>query len=79
MGFAFHQPGTIDAAIGFAREHGDTARFIAGGTDLIIQINRGRAAPRHLISLAGLGLDGIAETPTEHVIGAMATHDADDS
>ena len=76
MGFAFHRPGTIDAAIGFASEHGDAARFIAGGTDLIIQINRGRAAPRHLISLAGLGLDSIVETPTEYVIGAMATHDA---
>lgn len=76
MGFAFHQPGTIDAAIGLAREHGDAARFIAGGTDLIIQINRGRTAPRHLISLAGLGFDSIVETPTEYVIGAMATHDA---
>lgn len=76
MGFAFHQPATIDAAIGFAREHGDAARFIAGGTDLIIQINRGRTAPQHLISLAGLDLDRIVETPTEYVIGAMATHDA---
>ena len=76
MGFAFHRPETIDAAIAFAREHGETARFLAGGTDLIIQINRGRLTPRHLISLAGLGLDKISETPTEYVIGAMATHDA---
>lgn len=76
MGFAFHRPETIDAAIGFARQHGEAARFLAGGTDLIIQINRRRLAPEHLISLAGLGLDGISETPTEVVIGAMATHDA---
>ena len=76
MGFAFHRPETIDAAIAFAREQGDAARFLAGGTDLIIQINRGRTAPRHLISLAGLGLDTIVETPTGYVIGAMATHDA---
>jgi aerobic carbon-monoxide dehydrogenase medium subunit len=76
MGFAFHRPETIDAAIAFAREQGEAARFLAGGTDLIIQINRGRTAPRHLISLAGLGLDAIRETPTEYVIGAMATHDA---
>jgi carbon-monoxide dehydrogenase medium subunit len=76
MGFAFHKPGTIDAAIGLAHEHGDAARFIAGGTDLIIQIKRGRTVPRHLISIAGLGLDSIVETPTEYVIGAMATHDA---
>ena len=41
MSFAFHRPETIDAAIAFAREHGEAARFLAGGTDLIIQINRG--------------------------------------
>jgi carbon-monoxide dehydrogenase medium subunit len=76
MGFSFHRPETIDAAISFAGEHGEDARFIAGGTDLIIQINRRRLAPRHLISLAGLGLDRISETPGEYVIGAMATHDA---
>jgi carbon-monoxide dehydrogenase medium subunit len=76
MGFSFHRPETIDAAISFASQHGEEARFIAGGTDLIIQINRRRLAPRHLISLAGLGLDGISETQGEYVIGAMATHDA---
>src|SRR5713226_9483685 len=76
MGFSFHRPETIDAAISFASQHGEDARFIAGGTDLIIQINRRRLAPRHLISLAGLGLDGISETQGEYVIGAMATHDA---
>ena len=76
MGFSFHRPETIDAAIAFARDHGEAARFIAGGTDLIIQINRRRLAPRHLISLAGLGLDTIVETETGYMIGAMATHDA---
>jgi carbon-monoxide dehydrogenase medium subunit len=76
MSFAFHRPESLDAAIAFAREQGDAARYLAGGTDLIIQINRGRAAPKHLVSLAGLGLDTIGETPGEYVIGAMATHDA---
>lgn len=76
MSFAFHRPETIDAAIAFAREQGEAARFLAGGTDLIIQINRGRMAPRHLISLAGLGLDTISKTGSGYVIGAMATHDA---
>ena len=76
MGFAFHRPESLDAAIAMAREHGEAARFLAGGTDLMIQINRRRLAPQHLISLAGLGLDTIVETPTGYVIGAMATHDA---
>jgi aerobic carbon-monoxide dehydrogenase medium subunit len=76
MGFAFHRPDSLDAAIAMARDHGETARFLAGGTDLIIQINRRRLAPQHLISLAGLGLDTIVETGSGYVIGAMATHDA---
>jgi carbon-monoxide dehydrogenase medium subunit len=76
MGFAFHRPENLDAAIAMAREHGEAARFLAGGTDLIIQINRRRLAPQHLISLAGLGLDTIAETESGYAIGAMATHDA---
>src|SRR5512146_3315847 len=76
MSFAFHRPDSIDAAIAVAREHGTAARFLAGGTDLIIQINRRRIAPEHLISLAGLGLDTISETEREFVVGAMATHDA---
>ena len=76
MGFSFHRPASLDAAIAVAREHGETARFLAGGTDLIIQINRRRLAPRHLISLSRLGLETISETENEFVIGAMATHDA---
>lgn len=76
MSFTFHQPASIDAAIDLAREFGETARFIAGGTDLIIQISRKRLAPQHVISLSGLDLDTIGETSTEYVIGAMVTHDA---
>jgi carbon-monoxide dehydrogenase medium subunit len=74
MAFEFHAPNSLDAAIALARQHGEAARFIAGGTDLIIQIKRKRVAPQHLISLAGLGLDTIRETATEFVIGATTTH-----
>jgi len=74
MGFEFHAPATIDAAIALAQTHGAAARFIAGGTDLVIQIRRRRLAPQHLISLSGLGLDTITETSAEHAIGATVTH-----
>jgi carbon-monoxide dehydrogenase medium subunit len=74
MGFAFHQPDSVASAIDLATRYGDAARFIAGGTDLIIQINRKRLAPQHVISLGGLGLGGIRETPDEIVIGATTTH-----
>jgi carbon-monoxide dehydrogenase medium subunit len=74
MAFEFHAPPTIDAAIALAAKHGEAARFIAGGTDLIIQIKRNRLAPQHVISLTGLGLGTIRQTPTEYVIGATTTH-----
>jgi carbon-monoxide dehydrogenase medium subunit len=79
MRFTFHQPTSIDAAINLAREFGETGRFIAGGTDLIIQMNRKRLAPRHIISLSGLDLDTIVETPTDYTIGALTTHAAIES
>jgi carbon-monoxide dehydrogenase medium subunit len=74
MAFEFHAPSTIDAAIALAAKHGEAARFIAGGTDLVIQIKRNRLAPQHVISLTGLGLGTILQTPTEYVIGATTTH-----
>ncbi|MFO1080429.1 MAG: xanthine dehydrogenase family protein subunit M [Reyranellaceae bacterium] len=76
MSFAFHQPDSLAGAIGLAHEHGDAARFIAGGTDLVIQMRRGRSAPQHLISLAGLGLDGIRHDTSGFTIGATTTHNA---
>lgn len=75
MAFEFHAPPTIDAAIALAGRHGPAARFIAGGTDLVIQMRRRRLAPQHLISLAHLGLDAIAEGEDHWTIGATATHD----
>jgi hypothetical protein len=45
MGFAFHRRESLDAAIAMAREHGEVARFLAGGTDLIIQIEALQAFP----------------------------------
>ncbi|MBV8413403.1 MAG: FAD binding domain-containing protein, partial [Alphaproteobacteria bacterium] len=74
MAFEFHAPTSLESAIALARRHGDAARFIAGGTDLVIQIKRKRVAPQHLISLAGLGLDTIRESHSEFAIGATATH-----
>jgi carbon-monoxide dehydrogenase medium subunit len=74
MAFDFHHPATVEAAIALAQRHGEAARFVAGGTDLAILIKRKRLAPRHLISLSGLGLDTIREADGDYVIGAMTTH-----
>jgi carbon-monoxide dehydrogenase medium subunit len=77
MSFALHRPASLAEAAALARRYGERARFLAGGTDLVIQMNRRRLAPAHLIDLSGLdGLRGIEETPDGFVLGAMTTHKA---
>jgi carbon-monoxide dehydrogenase medium subunit len=74
--FEYHQPGSIAEAVDLGGRHGPEGRFLAGGTDLLVQIERRRLAPRHVI-----GLQGLAELATLEVngtisLGACVTHRA---
>jgi carbon-monoxide dehydrogenase medium subunit len=64
---AYHRPRTLDEALALKREAGPDARFIAGGTDLLV----GSDQPETLVSLRSIdGLSGIeAGDPTR--IGAL--------
>jgi carbon-monoxide dehydrogenase medium subunit len=74
MGFRLHRPATVGAAIELARDIGREARYLAGGTDLIIQINRGRCAPSDVIALDRLAeLSAIDERADRVEIGALTT------
>lgn len=74
MTFEYHEPASIAEAVAAAGRFGDDARFLAGGTDLIIQMRRGRVAPRHVVSLHRVpGLDGIAVDDGVS-LGALVTH-----
>ncbi|HJU20096.1 MAG TPA: xanthine dehydrogenase family protein subunit M [Stellaceae bacterium] len=74
MGFQLHRPDSVGAAIALARELGPEARYLAGGTDLIIQINRKRCAPGPLIALDRIaGLSGVAAGDGVIAIEAMTT------
>lgn len=76
MSFEYHQPGSLAEAVDLGARFGDDGRFLAGGTDLIIQMRRGTAAPGHVVSLhrvPGLG----AIDANGHVrVGALVTHRA---
>jgi carbon-monoxide dehydrogenase medium subunit len=77
MSFDVHRPSSLAQAVALAQKFGDAARFIAGGTDLMIQIGRRKLAPDHVIDLSALrALVGIAETPDGFSIGALTTHKA---
>ncbi len=74
--FEYHQPESLPDAVALAARFGEEASFLAGGTDLMVQIERGRVAPRHIIglhrvpSLAGIEANGGI------VLGAGVTHRA---
>ncbi|GMV40430.1 MAG: hypothetical protein AMXMBFR64_21460 [Myxococcales bacterium] len=62
----FHTPATALEAVRLRTELGDGAAFLAGGTEVNTQAQR----PTHLISLSGLGLDGIDAGTRDVTIGA---------
>ncbi len=73
--FVFHRPGSLVEASVLSKELGEQALFIAGGTDLITDLKRGRRQARHVISLGALAeLRGIRREGDVLCIGALATH-----
>ncbi|NQV06243.1 FAD binding domain-containing protein, partial [bacterium] len=72
---SFHTPGTVADAVAMKSGFGDTAIFLAGGTDLGVQMRRRIVEPAHLISLGGVdGFRSIDRVGDEIVIGAGVTH-----
>jgi carbon-monoxide dehydrogenase medium subunit len=72
--FQYHEPTSIAEAVATASRFRDDARFLAGGTDLIIQMRRGRLTPRHVVSLHRVpGLDAI-KANGDVTLGALVTH-----
>lgn len=75
MSFALHEPLSLSDAIALGARFGEEGRFIAGGTDLVIQMNRKRLAPREVISLSRLpDLSSIELSASGYSIGALTSH-----
>jgi carbon-monoxide dehydrogenase medium subunit len=76
VSFEYYEPTSLAEAVDLGTRFGGDGRFLAGGTDLIIQMRRGKVAPRHVISLHRVpGLDGIVANGSV-TLGALATHRA---
>lgn len=60
----FHQTSTLAEASELLRRHGQSARLLAGGTDLLVDLKAKRVSAEHIISinriaeLKGIALDG---------------------
>ncbi len=67
---------SIDEALAVLAEHRDNARLIAGGTDLILEIERKVRAPRIIADITRVpGLDAITHDPDGTIhLGPLVTH-----
>ncbi len=74
MSFQYHAPGSIEEAVELGARFGEDGRYLAGGTDLIVQWRRGKITPGHLVSLGRVpGLDHATANGTV-TLGARVTH-----
>jgi len=72
--FEYLEPETISEAVKLLTKHGDGAKMIAGGTDLLVDMKKERIKPSHLISLQKIpGLSYITEDGNGLRIGSRTT------
>ncbi len=70
-----HRPQSLQEALALKRTLGVRGVPVAGGTDLIVGVRKGRPAPPEMIDLSRVpGLDGIEHVGDQLRIGAMVTH-----
>lgn len=75
--FSLHQPDSLEAASSLLTEHGEGAKILAGGTELILLLKLGVAHCQHLIDVKGIpNLDRLQFDSTAQVlrIGSLVTH-----
>ncbi|HHS96680.1 MAG TPA: xanthine dehydrogenase family protein subunit M, partial [Chloroflexi bacterium] len=71
----YYTPTSVDEALRLLADHGPDARLIAGGTDLLIELERGLRRAPVLIDISRVpGLGGIALEAPHLRIGPLVTH-----
>jgi len=71
--FQFLQPGSVAEVSAILWEHGEEARIIAGGTDLMRKIRENKGSPSIVVGLKKLALTGIEFDDQKVGIGALTT------
>lgn len=75
--FDYYSPTTIQEALHLLDEHGDEAKVIAGGTDLLAQMKQEIIAPKYLINIRNIqGLSMIEDKRDLKVGTAVLLNDA---
>lgn len=72
--FEYHEPNSLAAAVQLLAELGTSAKVLAGGTDLIIQMEQRLYTPQHIVNAMRIPeLKGIRTTTDSIVIGAATS------
>jgi CO/xanthine dehydrogenase FAD-binding subunit len=72
---AFRSVRSLDEALGVLEELGDRATVLAGGTDVMVQYQRGELDPGCLVHIERVpGLDELASVDGRLALGALVTH-----
>ncbi len=76
--FEYVSPGTVEEAVAFLSGHGEDAKLLAGGTDLVPQLKGREIKARYVVDLKAIpGLDAVSPAgKSVATIGALATIDA---
>ncbi len=75
MWHSYHAPGSVDEALALLAHYGDACRVIAGGTDLILELERGVRTQGVLVDISRIAaLDTIHSGPETLTLGALASH-----
>jgi CO/xanthine dehydrogenase FAD-binding subunit len=68
-------PQSVEEVLEMLQTHGGQARIIAGGTDVVIQSERGRIPARVMVDITRIpGLSGVEERDGFIYVGAQVTH-----
>jgi CO/xanthine dehydrogenase FAD-binding subunit len=70
---SYFAPTEVGEAVKLLAEHGDKAAILAGGTDLVAQLNYYEIKPSALVYIGQLGLNYVKEENGQLVIGAGTT------
>jgi carbon-monoxide dehydrogenase medium subunit len=71
----YQRPATLADALSLLTAHGDRARVIAGGTDVLVELQRGIRPTQTLIDITGLAeLKYVRDAGDHLALGALATH-----
>lgn len=71
----YFQPETLDAALALIKEHAASSRIIAGGSDVLVELQRGVRPTSTLIDISRIAELHFIEEEGDYVrIGALASH-----